>query len=105
MTEETEEIGGTDETDETDDGETVRVWLVERGYTNRDLITLVYATPDGERALQKERAAATMGGSEVTAARDVDPERLSSVTDEETVERYRQEGERTRERYGPDEPI
>ena len=22
--------------------ETIRVWMVERGYTNRDLITLVY---------------------------------------------------------------
>lgn len=90
----------------TGDGETIRVWMVDRGYTNRDLITLAYATPDGERVLQKEQAAATMGsGSGVTAARDVDPERLSSVTDEETVERYRQEAERTMERYEPDETI
>lgn len=90
----------------TDDGETIRVWMVERGYTNRDLITLTYATPDGERALHKERAAATMGGgSAVTAARDVDPDRLSSVTDEETVERYREEAKRTMEGYDPDEAI
>jgi len=90
----------------TEDGETIRVWLVDRGYTNRDLITLAYATPDGERAVHSERAAATIGsGSGVTAARDVDPERLSPVTDEETVERYRQEAERTMERYEPDETI
>lgn len=86
--------------------ETVQVWLVERGYTNRDLITLAYATPDGERALHKEQAAATMGqGSAPTAARDVDPERLSPVTDEETRERYRQEAERTMDKYDPDETL
>ena len=93
------------EGNEGDNGQTVRVWLVERGYTNRDLITLVYATPDGERALQKERAAATMGRSEVTAARDVDSGRLSPVDDPETVDRYREEVARTMEGYGPDESI
>lgn len=90
----------------TDGAGTIRVWLVDRGYTNRDLITLAYATPDGERAVHSEQAAATMGsGSGVTAARDVDPERLSPVTDEETIERYRQEAQRTMERYEPDDPI
>jgi hypothetical protein len=95
-----------DETSEEGETETIRVWMVERGYTNRDLITLVYATPDGKRALHNERAAATMGrGSGVSAARDVDSERLSPVTEEETVERYRQEAKRTIEGYDPDETI
>ena len=86
--------------------ETIRVWMVERGYTNRDLITLVYATPDGERAVHNERAAATMGGgSGVSAARDIDPDRLEPVAEEETIERYRQEAERTIENYDPDETI
>ena len=94
------------ETNDEEEAETVRVWMVERGYTNRDLITLVYATPDGERALRNERAAATMGhGSGVSAARDIDPDRLSPVADGETVERYRREVERTVEKYDPDETI
>jgi hypothetical protein len=89
-----------------DTDETIRVWMVERGYTNRDLITLVYATPDGERAMHNERAAATMGGgSGVSAARDIDPERLEPVEEEETIERYRQEAERTSENYEPNETI
>jgi hypothetical protein len=89
-----------------DTDETIRVWMVERGYTNRDLITLVYATPDGERAIHNERAAATMGGgSGVSAARDIDPKRLEPVEGEETIGRYRQEAERTIENYGPDETI
>ena len=31
-----------------------RCWLVERTYTDRDTIVLVYATPDGERSSRKE---------------------------------------------------
>jgi hypothetical protein len=90
----------------TNGDETVQVWLVERGYTNRDLITLVYATPDGERSLRREQAATTLGqGSPITAAREVDPDRLSPVTDGETVERYRTEVERTRDGTDPDDPI
>jgi hypothetical protein len=97
---------GTETNGKTDGDETIRVWMVERGYTNRDLITLVYATPDGERAMRKERAAATMGGgSGVSAAREIDPDRLEPVTEEETIERYRQEAERTIENYEPDETI
>lgn len=34
----------------------VRVWLVECGYNNRDLITLKYATPEGDRVFRKELA-------------------------------------------------
>ncbi|MDZ7745336.1 MAG: hypothetical protein U5K28_01965 [Halobacteriales archaeon] len=32
----------------------VQCWLVERSYGSRNLITLVYATPDGERQNRKE---------------------------------------------------
>ena len=44
-------------------------------------------------------------GSGVSAARDIDPDRLSPVADGETVERYRREVERTVEKYDPDETI
>jgi hypothetical protein len=88
------------------DADTVRAWLVERSYDDRNLITLVYATPDGERALRKEIAATVMHqrGTRVTAAIDVDPSQLASVDSEER-DRYATEVARMRDRYDPDEEV
>lgn len=87
--------------------ETVRVWLVERTYDDRNLITLVYATVDGEQMLQKEIAATLMHRQEsgATAAIDVDPERLSATPDAETTERYAVEAARMKEQYNPDDEV
>ena len=73
------------------DAETVRVWLVERTYSDdeQNLIILVYATPDGERYLRKERALTSYSDVRDTyAALDVEPDQLGRVTDESTRERY-----------------
>ena len=85
---------------------TIRTWLVERSYDDRNLITLVYATPDGERAVRKERSATVMHqqGSQVTAAIDVDATRLSPV-DGATRERYAAEATRMREQHEPDDEV
>ena len=86
--------------------ETVRAWLVERSYDDRNLITLVYATPDGTRALRKERSATVMHqqGSRVTAAVDVARDALAPVDDSD-VERYADEAERMRARHDPDDEV
>ena len=86
--------------------ESVRAWLVERSYDDRNLITLVYATPDGTRAVRKERSATVMHqqGSRVTAAVDVDPDALSAV-DAADRERYADEAARVRDRHDPDEKV
>jgi hypothetical protein len=76
-----------------------RVWLVERSVDDRGLLTLVYATPDGERALRLERSPHTLG--EVTAAMDVDPDRLGPV-EAERRERYSREAARVADRNDPD---
>jgi hypothetical protein len=88
------------------DTDDVRVWLVERSYDDRNLITLVYATPDGERALRKEMAATVLHqrGTRITAATDVDPAQLTAV-DAEDRERYAAEVDRMRDRYDPDEEV
>lgn len=83
----------------------VRLWLVERSYNDRNLIILIYATPDGERSLRKEMAATVIDRMSVTAAVDVDPAELDEVEDGETRERYAEEAARTAERYDPDEEI
>jgi hypothetical protein len=85
--------------------DTVRCWLVERDYDNRDLITLAYATPEGDRIFRKELAAQVIDSSTVTAARDVDPENLESVDDPETRQRYATEAERVASEYDPDDEI
>ena len=87
--------------------ETVQCWLVERDYDDRDLITLVYATPDGCRIQRSERAAAVMRqrGGTVTAAVEVAPEELEPVEEPERRERYAAEAERMAEQYDPDEEV
>jgi hypothetical protein len=93
-------------TDGDTDGETVRAWLVERSYDDRNLITLVYATPDGRRALRKEQSATAMRqqGRRITAAVDVASDALTAV-DPEDRERYAAEVERIRARHDPDEEV
>ena len=50
----------------------VRVWLVEREYSDEGLLALVYATPDGERYLQSNRSSTMLSRGGVTAAKEVD---------------------------------
>jgi hypothetical protein len=84
----------------------VQCWLVERSYGDRDLVTLVYATPEGDRAVTKEipMTAIASGTVSVTAAKEVDDENLEPV-DGDDRERYRSEVERVRESHAPDEGI
>ncbi|MFC6837460.1 hypothetical protein [Halomarina ordinaria] len=88
------------------EGERLRLWLVERSYDDRNLITLVYATTDGERYHQRERSAnLVMGSGDVTAAMDADPDELAAVEDEERRERYASEAERMAADHDPDDVI
>ncbi|MFC6723016.1 hypothetical protein ACFQE1_01140 [Halobium palmae] len=89
-------------TDETDG---VRVWLVERGYNNRDLIILKYATPDGTRLFRRELAAQAVDLDSVTAAKDVSPSDLESVDDSELRDRYESEVARMTAQHDPGDTI
>lgn len=81
----------------------VRVWLVERGYNNRDLIILKYATPNGDRLFQKEVASQAL--NTVTAAKDVSPNNLGTVDEPDLQERYAAEVARMKEKHEPDDPV
>ncbi|MFB6102412.1 MAG: hypothetical protein ABEJ73_07575 [Haloplanus sp.] len=86
-------------------GET-RLWLVERTYDDKGLISLVYATPDGAAVRRIERAPIAVersGG--VTAAVDADPEALDPVDDDDRRERYAAEATRMADRHEPDETV
>ncbi|WP_128476685.1 hypothetical protein [Halorussus pelagicus] len=82
-----------------------QLWLVERTYTDKGMISLVYATTDGERYLQKQRSMNMLNHIDVTAAVDADPESLDDVDDDETREQYASEASRMAEKHDPDEAI
>jgi hypothetical protein len=88
-----------------EENDTVRVWLVERGYNNRDLIILKYATPDGERLFRRELSAQAIGIDTVTAAKDVPPSDLKAVEDADRRERYAAEVERLTDDHDPNDTL
>ncbi|QSG04561.1 Uncharacterized protein HSR121_0202 [Halapricum desulfuricans] len=83
----------------------MRCWLVERDYYDEDLVTLVYATPDGSRHLTQQLSTALLSKKPPTAAKDVEPDRLEPVADEETRTRYATEAERMADRHDPDDRV
>jgi len=83
----------------------VRCWLVERDVFDEDLVTLVYATPDGERATTLQWSANMVARKGVTAARDVDPADLDPVDGADRRERYAGEAARMADRHDPDERV
>lgn len=104
----TEGVDVSDSDPDSDPGdEDVQCWLVERTYTDRGLIDLVYATPAGDRVRRKQISATIMRqrGTEATAATTVAAADLEPVDDAETRERYRTEVERVRGQYDPDDEL
>ncbi|SDX94582.1 hypothetical protein [Halopenitus persicus] len=90
------------------DGESVRVWLVERTYSDdeQNLVILVYATPDGTRYFRKERALTSFTDvRDTTAAVAVDPGNLGAVDDPDRRERYADEAARMAAAHDPDDVV
>jgi hypothetical protein len=88
--------------------ESVRVWLAERTYSDdeQNLIILVYATPDGEQYLRRERALTSFDDDRpTTAAIDADPENLGRVSDAATRERYAQAASELAADCDPDDEV
>jgi len=61
---------------------------VESEYGTKGFVTLVYATPDGERQQTSQRSSAMLRNKAVTAAVDVADEDLEPVRDDADRERY-----------------
>ncbi|WP_459192322.1 hypothetical protein [Halosimplex sp. J119] len=92
----------------TDDSESVRVWLVERTYSDdeQNIIILTYATPDGERYFRKERALTSFNDRrDTTAAVDADQRNLGAVSDPDLQAQYAAEAQRMAEVHDPDDVI
>jgi hypothetical protein len=84
--------------------DTERVWLVDRTYSDKGMVNLVYATPDGERHLRRQLSEQMLTRTDVTAGLDADPERLVPVDDADR-ERFAAEASRVAARHDPDEAI
>ena len=82
-----------------------QLWLVEREYDDRNLISFVYATTDGTHQLRKELSATLLQqrSEPVTAAIEVDEDELAPV-DPDQQERYATEAQSVAENNEPDEP-
>ena len=85
--------------------DSVRDWLVERTFSDdeQNIVILVYATPDGECYLRKERALTSFTGParETHAALDVESRTLAPVGDPDTVARYATDASRMAEVHAP----
>jgi hypothetical protein len=85
--------------------DTERLWLVAREYGDESLVELVYATPDGAHCVVKHFSAQLLRAKEITAAIEVAPDRLESVGDPDTRQRYAAEVDRVRDRHDPEEVL
>lgn len=82
-----------------------RLWLVERTYGDKGLVTLVYATVDGECHLRMQRSTTMLRREPVTAAVDAAADRLRPVEEDADRERYAVEAGRMAERHEPDDAV
>lgn len=88
--------------------DTVRVWLVERTYSDdeQNLIILVYATPDGEHYHRKERALTSYSDTrETPISIEIARDRLGTVGDPETRDRYATEVDRVSAEHAPTDTL
>jgi hypothetical protein len=81
----------------------IRVWLVDRGYNNRDLIILQYATLEGDKIYRREVASQALGP--VTAAKDVSPDNFGAIDEPDLRERYAAEAMRMAKQHSPDDSV
>jgi outer membrane biogenesis lipoprotein LolB len=82
-----------------------RLWLVERSYDDRDLVSFTYATVDGTQQLRKQLSMALLRQrGPTTAAIEVDDEELSAV-DESDRAQFAAEAEKMQSKHDPDDEI
>lgn len=81
------------------------VWLVDRTYSDKGLVNLVYATVDGERYLRRQLSEQMLTRTDVTAGMDVEADRLEPVQGEDERERFAAEASRMAEEHDPGDAV
>lgn len=85
--------------------EDVRLWMVERSYDTRNLVTVVYATTDGDRYHRKELSVSMLSRTDVTAAIELPATDLEPVEDGQRRQRYATEATRMADTHAPDDAV
>lgn len=80
-------------------------WLVDRDYEHEDLITIVYATPDGRRKLTSQRSSTMLLIESMTAGKMIPDAHLEPVRDDDERRRYAREAGRMAEQHDPDDTV
>ena len=91
----------------TDSDDAVRVWLVERTYSDdeQNIVILTYATPDGKQYFRKERSLTSFSDvRDTTAAVDAAPENLGTTAPDDR-EAYAAEARRMAAEHDPEDVI
>jgi hypothetical protein len=86
------------------DAAEARVWLVERDYTDKGMLTLAYATTAGDRVWRRQLSPVALDGDGVRAARTVDTDDLSPAPERDR-ERYAAAARRVAARNAPDDRL
>lgn len=81
------------------------LWLVDRQSRDERLVTLTYATTDGEQSVTRERSMHLLRKRPATAAIETDEADVQPVADAETRDRYAEEASRMAERHDPDDEV
>lgn len=84
--------------------ETERAWLVDRKYSDKGMVNLVYATTDGKSHLRKQLSEQMLMRHTVTAGIDIEADRLEP-THEDERERFAAEASRMAKEHDPDDEI
>lgn len=83
---------------------TRQCWLVERSLWDEDLVTLVYATEDGEYHHRRQLSGALLAKTAVTAALSVPEDELEPTPGDE-IDRYSSEATRMAEEHDPEDEV
>jgi hypothetical protein len=86
------------------DETTEQLWLVEREYSDKGMMNLVYASTDGQRYHRRQLSQQMLTRMDVTAGRSVDAEKLEP-THEDDCERYATEATRMADHHDPDDAV
>jgi len=83
-----------------------RLWLVERSYDDRNLISFTYATVDGTQQLRKELSMTLLRrrSRPITAAIEAAEKELSAVDDSDR-EQFATEARKMASEHDPDDEI
>ena len=84
---------------------TVQCWLVDRQSRDENLVTLVYATVDGQWHVRRQLSFQLLSRNPVTAAIDVDPDRLEQVPDPDERERFGTQARSMADEHDPDDEV